>query len=220
MTIDVILTGREAERVLISGASGSGKTTFAVQLVREAARAVWVDVKRDNAPGWPVVYATDFLYAGDTPEARGARLAEHLGNWPHLTVQLADLPGLSDTDQLDAVAAAVFALGNTLLVLDDAMGVVDSAPPYYLNRILTMGRSRGVGFVGITQRVHRIPLVFLTEAVHLVAFKAYGGSDVDRLARDGHAALAEVRDLAPYSYIWVDRGGGTVQLFKPLRRAA
>jgi len=224
----VVLTGKNAQRLIAVGQSGTGKTTNMITLAEQAARAVWIDVKRENDPGWPVVFATEFLWPeGDARAHALAALFEKHG--PRLTVQLSDLPGTKDLEQLDAAAEAAFRHSDTLFVLDDAMGVLESAPTYYLNRILTMGRSRGVGFIGITQRVHRVPLVFLTEANHIVAWAVLGESDVDRLARDGHPDLSGVRHLAQgivpnapvvSQFMWLDRQTKSVQLFDPIDRAA
>lgn len=211
-----VSTGKDAQRAFLCGQTRSGKTTLAISLANEAQRAVWLDVKRENDPRWPVVPATEFLYAGGS-HARMETLSARLAETPRIVVQMADLPAVSDEDQLEAVAEAAFHLGNVLFILDDAMGVMESRPSYYLNRILTMGASRGCGFMAIAQRVHRIPLVFITEAQHVISFVVYGGADEERLVREVDPAFAGVRDLPQRHFIWCDRPAKTVQVFTPLR---
>ncbi|PKN80098.1 MAG: hypothetical protein CVU47_09605 [Chloroflexi bacterium HGW-Chloroflexi-9] len=206
--------GRDAQRIVIAGTTGSGKTTLALMLAEQSHRAVWIDLKGLNDPGWPVVPALKFPDNDPAPY-----LAARLAEWPHITVQLSDMPGMKDLDQVDRVAQAAYKLGNVLLVLDDAMGVLTVDPPYYLNRVITMGRARGVGFMAIVQRTHRIPRVLMTEAEHVVAFELPGAEDVDRLAREAGPALAAARDLRRWHYIWYAREQRITQAFNPLRRA-
>lgn len=208
-------SGTDAQRAFIAGRTGSGKTTLAVQLASQAPRTVWLDPKGLNDPGWPTLQALGFPM--EWPERY---LAARLAEWPHVTVQLSDMPGVKDIEQIDRVAEAAYKLGNTLLVVDDAMGVMTTDPPYYLNRVLTMGRSRGVGFMGIVQRTHRIPRVLLTEAEHVIAFEMVGAEDVDRLVREVGPEMAAARDLRRWHYIWNDREQRQVHRFAPLPRAS
>jgi energy-coupling factor transporter ATP-binding protein EcfA2 len=202
--------------MVIAGTTGSGKTTLAVMLAEQSQRAVWIDLKGLNDPGWPVVQALKFPDIGVSTSA--PYLAARLAEWPRITVQLSDMPGMSDLEQVDRVAHAAYKLGNVLLVLDDAMGVHTVNPPYYLNRVITMGRARGVGFLAIVQRAHRIPRVLMTEAEHLVAFELPGAEDVDRLAREANPALAAAGDLRRWHYIWYAREQRITQAFNPLRQ--
>jgi len=220
MTIDLVLTGRDAHRVMISGQTRSGKSTVAIALANAATRAVWFDVKGENDPHWPVVPASVFL---DAPaDQRAAVLAQQFAYAPRIVVQLASRPGVDDAAQVDAAAQAVFDLRDTLFVLDDAMGVLESRAPYFVRRLVTMGASRGCGFMAVSQRVHSIPLLFLSEASHLLAFVAYDDDDVSRLVLHGGPGFETVRTLAPREYLWCDRTKvpRTVHRFKPLRRVA
>jgi hypothetical protein len=218
-TIRPRVTGEDAQRIFVVGATGSGKTTLAVELASGAARAVWLDVKGDNAPGWPAVQAASLA------DLSGLDRAAHLDallnvHGQHLVVQLATRPDLKDADQLDAVAEAAYELCNVLLVVDDAMGVVGTTPPYYLNRVLGMGRSRGVGCMTVAVKAHHIPRDFLNQAEHVIAFEVSNEDDIERLTREASSAFRELPELRRFEYIWYDREQRIAQRFEPLTPSA
>ena len=70
----------------------------------------------------------------------------------------------------------------------------------------------GVGFMGLVQRVHRIPLIFITEAEHIIAFELHGESDVRRLATEGDKSLEAAATLERYDYLWYDRDARITKL--------
>ncbi len=41
-------TGEDAQRMLVVGKTGAGKTTLAVMLAEQARRCIWIDVKGTN----------------------------------------------------------------------------------------------------------------------------------------------------------------------------
>lgn len=228
-----VAQGFDADRMLIAGKTGSGKTSLFLEAVApNVDRMIFISPKREALGGWPVLSAAQFLGIRSRP----AFLAEQFALSPRIVVHLTrveaggsrsvvDLYGT----QIDAVANAAFELGNCLLVLDDVAMVVGAQPPLALNDVVIAGRSQGVGFVGLTQRVHNIPRVFLDQAMHVVAFRQQGAEDVARLAREVNPALAAASDLnlpdtsrgeRVGEFIWYDDRSTTVHLPKRLRVAA
>lgn len=214
-------TGADAQRIAIVGKSGSGKTTLAAPLARQATRCAWLDIKGLNEPGFDTVRScTSILEAGETSEARASALARDLDEHGRVAYQLAARPDLKDEEQADAVAQAAYTLGNVLLALDDAQGVLSAAPPYWINRAASMGRARGVGFMAVMTRPAHIPAVLRTEAEHLVLFRLQGDRDLDRLVAEAGPEAAGAAHLQRFHYLWFDRDSETVQAFKPLRASA
>jgi hypothetical protein len=214
--------GANAQRMLIAGRAGTGKTTLARDLARRARRAAWVDPKGLNEAGWTHVVRADRFADLAGAGARAGLLRRLLEEHTRIVVQLADRPDYApknpeqaDTIQVDAIAQAAYALGNVLFVLDDLQGVYSSAPSFYARRVLTMGRSRGVGAMGIVTSVYNLPLEFIRQTNHIVAFAQHLEEDVRRLAavRPDFAAVAE---LEGHGYIWGDLDAGIVEEFEPL----
>jgi hypothetical protein len=217
--------------MFIAGQSGSGKTVFAVSVLRRAPRCVYIDPKRENKPGFPVVAATRFLA---TPEGEpratllAALFAQH---GPRITIQFgaAGHGNYKGTDafhraQAEAVAEAAFLHRNTLYAIDDAMGVLESSPPFWIGRILTEGRALGVGFLGIPQRPHRVPLTMISEAQHVVSFYLALAADVARMCEvnPGFEAAHDLATADPEKgiggeFLWHVQGAKTVQRCAPLR---
>ncbi|MCK9485592.1 MAG: hypothetical protein M0R73_02660 [Dehalococcoidia bacterium] len=214
-------SGANAQRTLVVGRSGTGKTTRARGLAALAPRAVWLDPKGLNEAGWPHIVQADLFADIGTAGGRAAALRDLLDQHGRIVVQLADRPDLgktpkaSDAAQVDAVAHAAYTLGNVLVAIDDLQGVMESAPTYYVMRVLTMGRSRGVGSLGMVTSVYRLPLDFVRQTNHILAFAQHMAEDVDRL-RAIHPDLAQASDLEPYEYAWADLDTGTVRVFGPL----
>jgi energy-coupling factor transporter ATP-binding protein EcfA2 len=210
-------SGADSQRMGIVGKSGSGKTTLARMLASQATRCAWIDVKGLNEPQFVTRPCTAILEAGESSQARAAALDRQLAETAHVAYQLADRPDLTDEQQADAVAQAAYTLGNVLLVIDDASGVLTARPPYYVNRAASLGRARGVGVLALMARAHNVPAVLRTEAEHIVLFQQYGDDDIDRLVREVGPDAARARELPRWGYMWIDREGGTVQQFNPLR---
>lgn len=204
MTTSFRAEGRDAERMIVIGKTGSGKTELVKLVAAQAERVMWWDTKRLNEGGFGVA----------PPPAGPAELAALLDAQPHVTVQ--PDPNLNATEQLDALAHAVYEHGNVLFVVDDAMNAMGVAPPHWINNIVTMGRSRGIGLISIVQRAHHIPRVLLTEAEHVVAFELHGESDVKRLREEVAQELEQTTGLQRFHFAWYSRGTREITICPPL----
>lgn len=202
--------GADAERMIIIGATGSGKTTKAIELVSMAiaqgARVVWWDTKGLNDPQLPIVKAP----ALDSAQT----LDTLLGEYGAITVQLD--PAGDDDPQFDGTMRAAFELGNVLVVVDDAMGILQVRATKWLQRVITMGRARGVGFVSVVQRAHWIPRILLSEAEHIVAFELHDVDDLDVLMRTGNRSLERAGTLRRWEYLCYSRRDRHVVACEPI----
>ena len=204
-------SGREAERMVIVGMTRSGKTTKLkeiAQLAREgSADIVYFDVKGLNDLGYPIVPVETVA----TPEALTEALTANQGA---ITVQLQ--PFGEAVEQLDSIARAAFVRGNLLFILDDAMGVEGARASKWVNNIITQGGARGVGFIAVVQRVHWVPIIFLTEAGHIIAFQIHGEEDQKRLMAYGHPDLGAAGGLQKYEYLWYSLDDRRVVAYAPI----
>lgn len=197
--------GNDAERMVMIGSTGSGKTTLARSLVANADRVVWWDTKAMGESGFEqrVTWAPEH--------------AELIAATDRLEV--APDPHRDHTEQMDEVAHAVYQRGNILFVVDDAMGVMAQRAPQWTNNVVTMGRSRGVGLLTIVQRVHHIPRVLMTEAEHTLAFELHGRTDIERLVDECSPDLAVVAELQRFEYVWYSRRDRLAVKVPPLKIA-
>ena len=211
-------SGREAERMLIAGMTRSGKTTKLREIVAFAhegrAEIVYFDVKGLNDLGYPVVP----LESVDTPDKLTAVLADdEIGG--AITVQLQPY-GATPEEQIETLARSAFVRGNLLFVLDDAMAIEGMRSPRSVNNIITQGAARGIGFIAVVQRVHWVPLVYVTEASHVIAFTLNGDEDRKRLSSFCHTDLERSGDLPKYHHLWYSLDDRRVVAYSPIALSA
>lgn len=217
------LKGADAQRMLIAGRSGMGKTTLARLIAERAGRAVWVDPKGMNEVGWQTVVKADLFVDQPSGAARALLLRRLLEEHTRIVVQLSIRPDLANDPatgaklQVDAVAEAAYLLGNVLFACDDMQGVYTSTPGHYLHAVATMGRSRGVGALCLVTSVISFPLDFLRSANHVVSFAMHEDAEVFRLAKV-RPEFAQVGGLARYEYVWayLDDPTMPVEVYEPL----
>lgn len=152
------------DRVLIAGATGTGKTVFARELTKHAGRLIALDSKASLS--WlPVMARADRrrLLSGDPVRARV--IIETLEDAEH---------ALRD----------IYEAGNVTVYVDEVYGVVPpgKAPGFYLSAVWTRGRERGIGAVAATQRPAWVPLFILSEANVYVMFRLMLDKDKRRMA--------------------------------------
>lgn len=162
---------RRDNRAFFCGASGSGKSTIARVLAEHIPYMVIIDPKWE----WPIGPLTSIITSNP----------RHMLTWPGPT-QIIYRP---DTDAQDAGLPefwdVVWHIGNVIVLSDELVTLTGpTVAPKGMRRAVQMGRSRGIGFWGITQRPAWIPKILMSEANHYF---------VGRLAlRDDRARMAEL----------------------------
>lgn len=193
---------QQSNRILVLGMSGSGKTHLVANELVPAYRGkhrylVVVSERRDELADLCeqsiTIHDEDAGAAWDLEgmlRAAGSLHIELLATDPH--------------DFLDALGRAIFALGDALLVVDEAHEFVparNAAPG--MVRLYKGGRVKNVHIITITQSLVQtvtsgLSLDAVRQSSVLVVFQQVEGNEVKRV-RDEFPELGDrVRDLKPY----------------------
>lgn len=175
--------------VFAFGKTGSGKTYFLRGLVARAPRLLVVDVTGDYAAleGCRTLTAAGdvaaaFRVAGSGPcRIRYAANLNMAGLRSYLrgAERVSDIPvGIARMGP--AAAAVAFAAGDVVLVLDElSFWCRPSATPEPLALVATMGRHRGVSFLGGAQRPALVSRLITSQRDVAVFFKLTEPLDLD-----------------------------------------
>ena len=156
MEMNTIPTDRH---VLVCGATGTGKSFLAEHYLRGYKYVVKLDTKQE----------TDERYKdGKTPwyglkEGRDFTVCRHFEELDSIdTDKIIYTPDFDDMNEstYNDFFKWIYLRGNTLLWIDELMsiGTVQSYPQE-LRRLMTMGRSKGIGVWSCTQRPSGIPSI-------------------------------------------------------------
>lgn len=186
------------DRVFLVGHTGSGKTVFMTQALAGVSSAVIWDSKHElELPGYAI---------SDNPEDAG-RLAR---------VIIRPGPAGDTPEDFDRAARLAFERGHTTWCVDEASVHAGAFRRLvYHPAILRMGRSRRVGAWQLAQRPAWVPLEFMSEAEHYVAFCLQLPEDRKRMAGLMGPEALTLDQVPPYWFLY--KGiGQPAQLCPPL----
>ena len=181
---DRLITPKSSDRLVLTGRTGSGKTTFARKLLTRTARFVVLDPKHMFAmPGVEIVKGFD------------AKLDRQI---------IRDPPGTpNELAFWDEQIMDVWNEGDYILYIDEVTLVNPNThlrPT--LGRAIRTGRERGVGVHVATQRPRDIPNAIYTEADHFVIFDLAHPDDKKKIAGMTVPAVEEWQAKGEYDYIY------------------
>jgi hypothetical protein len=204
-----VIQVRTDERIVVTGGTGTGKTTFVrkflypripvdhtVVVVDPKRDAIWCDLEDT---GWSGKYLTDLK--------PGERSAFRFGG---SITQQEETRGLAHNKRFDSFVEFCFRRGNILLIMDESATMFTG--PYSMtpnmSRVIREGRQRGIGIWWLTQRPSNIPTIILTEAQCAAVFNLQYKGDRVKVGQAFGDQLEEKPDQTsdqdiPHKFWWV-----------------
>lgn len=183
------------QRMILVGATGTGKTTLARQLLRPFPSIIVIDSKctyggHSGEPGYHMV---------STPrQLRGLRASVNF-------IQYRPDERHQSVADYDEVYQWCYRRQGIMVYTDEAFLVHHgSYAPDWLRACVTCGRELGIGMITGTQRPRGIDLRLMTEAEIFVAFDLRHRDDRKRMAEMGGD---EFMERPPKHAFWVWRAG-------------
>jgi hypothetical protein len=186
------------ERVLVTGATGEGKSVYTGASVDPVWRKLIFDPEREEAFAryrWWYVDELEQRWR----ELRHGSLALVIRERPGAPVYGAD----SEHERFCAVVWKIGESGSPLLSVHEEAGAwSEGAGPsqtgYHFAQLTTRGRKRGVSMLVTAQRVYQVPTVYRDNLSRLIAYQVPNEKAVHALeeicGRDGAALLEQLGD--------------------------
>lgn len=189
------------QRVAIVGSSGTGKSWATGSLLQpQPQRAIILDPKRTdslNRWGWRTIEDLDLLdtFAQDDPHEK---LVVRFP-WNVTTKDL--------FEQVEMISRWAFQTGDMIVYLDEIKQVCptpQTCPPS-LRGLCILGRERGVGFWGATQRPVGVPVEMLSEANHNFIFALNKETDRKRIGEAVESDIeGEIKGLEDRQFVYMN----------------
>lgn len=154
---------KSSERVTIVGKTGSGKSVLVRKLSEQFKKVIFVDPKCENAQHFP--YATKCTTVKEVFE----KVDESLENKEDFFILYQPLD-LSE-EVFNNFCGEVFLRGNMTIFMDEVSFVCFPQATINHQRIIRMGRSKGIGIHHLTQRPKFVDNFILSEAEHFFIFR-------------------------------------------------
>lgn len=177
------------QRVLITGKTGTGKTTLAKYLTQRLSRLIVIDTK-GSLSDWNLEPYSDST-------------VKRLNNGEPCRIRVRAPMRGADNEFWDEVFFLALFAGSVTVYIDELFIVTppNRKPPEGLGALYTQGREFEVGCWASTQRPAWIPLYTISECEHYFMFYLALDEDKNRMsAFMGKEVLQEIQD--PYGYYY------------------
>ena len=192
-----------SDRLLLTGRTGTGKSYLARRIFEGSPTPrLLIDPKN----GETTAYAVTFSDPSRIPDEPVTRFVPR---------------DPTDLDAYDRLYGRIFDGGPRTVWLDEARYAAPATGiPQNVGRVVTQGRSRGIGHIACTQRPVWFAPELLSESEHVLSFATHNPKDIATLAGVmslAPAALAGlISELAKHGFSWFDVRENTITLCPPV----
>lgn len=166
------LRPKATERMLVVGATGTGKTTLCRELLRAYPRVLVIDPKCTYDPE-----DTRYRMVRNLLSLRVNGRRSHLHYRPS--------PDSQTVSHYDAVYRWAYQQGNLMVYTDETyLTMHHNQSPDWQRACVTCGRELGIGMIFCTQRPSGVDLRIYTESEHKVCFYLAHDDDRKRMAQE------------------------------------
>ena len=194
----------KAEHLTMVGPTGQGKTTLAIELLKERVRlfgshvVIMATKPKDltlTKLGWPIIR--------EWPPGYGQ---EHVIYWP----RFGDVRSAAGRQRkaFEHTMAEIFADGGRTVFIDEVAYFANTLKmERMLNMFYQQGRSLNLLVVSGTQRPRAVPRTMFSEASWFIAFRTADEDELRRVGEiggtDSNAIRAAMRSLKPHEFLMV-----------------
>lgn len=192
------------QRIFITGKTQSGKTNFAKYLIRQLKNYIIYDIKREYSSFGIVVHTKkEFL----TSLKRG---------YSQIVIQPNDL----SKENFNEICQTIFQkLTNIILIVDEVHKFcTKSSIPYYLNAIVTVGASLGIGFMGISQRCANVHNDILASSEYIISFYQFLDNDINKLKEFLGTEAEKLKNIEYYYFLMFSIFDKKIKFYKPIKK--
>lgn len=175
------------ERVCVCGKTGSGKSHLVRQLLSCFNRVIFFDPKRENFD-----LKGDVVYNLDDVKEKIKQ--------PNFFIIYAPL-SLNDAE-FDEFCKLVYYEGNLTLILDEVISLGSHKVNEWHNRLIRLGRSRGIGIWHLIQRPSFVSNYILSESEHFFLFKLQTEQDRKKIKGIIGDCAELLNDLPQYHFVY------------------
>lgn len=188
-------TSRAASIIVVTGASGSGKSVWVKRHIKTARRCIVWDIDDE--------YSGQGFERVTTP----GRLVEIISSAKAARVAFVARPAL-----FDLWARCAFAWGGCVAVAEELAGVTSPGKaPDGWHQLVTRGRKRGVNVIGITQRPSESDKTIMGNASLIHCCQMVRAQDRAYMAKEMDINQQMVNDLQPLEFIEKDQRTGQIK---------
>lgn len=200
-------------RIFVTGATRTGKSTFALRLFLTAKAPRLVIDPADSALT-AIRGAVTFHDPSRPTNARGER-------WTDAATARFVPDDPDDTEAYDAVYAWCFRNYPRMVWTDEAGSALPVAgAPKAGRRLLAQGAKRQLGHIGLHTRPREVLKHLIAQATHVAAFNLPAVEDRDYLAKTvgipTGVLSAQMDQLPPHGFLWWDMGARTLTPCDPI----
>jgi len=189
------------ERLFICGHTGSGKSYLLTRIVKGYKRVIFIDPKHEHSLNGSVLV---YDVKGCVNAMKNEQFFVHYK------------PVEFDSEIINELCKHVYELGNCLVVFDEVSRFAYPRVTEYHDRLIRMGRSRGIGVWHTSQRPSFVDNYVISESEHVISFSLSIEADRDKLRGVMGDEAEKTRTLERYHWLYYSIHEGKAKVCKPI----